>query len=179
LHSPDYRERFGNTLSKELPRILRVKSAQDFWKFSRAGRKLADLHTNYETVEKYPLEIVSKWDNLENLEGRDFTVTKMQYAESDGKNLDKTTLIYNDKITIRGIPIETHDYVVNGKSALDWVVERQCQSTDNNSRISNNANDWATETMHNPRYPLELIHRITTVSLQTLEIIKTFPPLDM
>jgi predicted helicase len=146
LHSPDYRERFASNLSKELPRIPRVKFAADFWAFASAGRKLADLHINYETVAKYPLEIVAKGD----LTDADFAVTKMRY----GPNRDKTTVIYNSKITLRGIPIEAQDYVVNGKSALDWVVERQCKARNKDSGITNDANFWAIETAHNQKYPL-------------------------
>jgi predicted helicase len=172
LHSPDYREHFANNLSKELPRIPRVKSATDFWAFASAGMKLADLHINYETAEKYPLEIVAKGD----LTDKDFAVEKkIRY----GTNRDKTTLIYNHKITLRGVPIEVQDYIVNGKSALDWVIERQCVSVDKDSGITNDANRWAVETAHNPKYPLELLQRVTTVSMKTLKIAKNLPKLDV
>jgi predicted helicase len=92
---------------------------------------------------------------------------------------DLTTLIYNARVTVTGIPPEAYDYVVNGKSALDWVIERQGVKTDKASGIVNDANAWATETMGNPRYPLELFLRIITVSLETMQLVRTLPKLDI
>ena len=168
LHSPDYRERFADNLSKELPRIPCVKDAAAFWAFSRAGRALADLHVNYESVAPYPATITGE------TEGVSYRVEKMRYG---GK--DKTILHYNGHITITGIPLAAYDYVVNGKPALDWVVERQCVKTDKASGIVNDANDWAVETMNNPRYPLELFLRVITVSLETMKIVNALPALDI
>lgn len=102
----------------------------------------------------------------------------MRYGKK-GKDKDLSTLHYNDKITLKGIPLEAYDYVVNGKAALDWVVERQCVKTDKDSGIVNDANDWAVETMNNPRYPLELFQRIVTVSLETMKIVRSLPPLTV
>lgn len=68
---------------------------------------------------------------------------------------------------------------MNGKSALDWVVERQSVKTDKDSGIVNDANAWATETMKNPKYPLELFQRVITVSLETNRIIKGLPILEL
>lgn len=175
LHSPDYRDRYADNLSKELPRVPCVKTSEDFWVFSQAGRKLAELHLNYETVSPYQLEIDSGNKKLANA---DYRVEKMRYG-GKGRDKDLTTLHYNDKITLRGIPLEAYEYVVNGKPALDWVVERQCVKTDKDSGIVNDANDWAIETMHNPRYPLELFLRVITVSLETMKIVKALPPLDI
>ncbi|WP_321796487.1 DEAD/DEAH box helicase [Caballeronia sp. J97] len=173
LHSPEYRERYADNLSKELPRIPCVKAVADFWAFSKAGRKLADLHISYETVEKHPLQIEGGGLLLTDA---DYRVEKMRYGKN-GKDKDLTTLIYNDKITLKGIPVEAYEYVVNGKPALDWVVERQCVKTDKDSGIVNDANEYAVETMSNPRYPLELFQRVVTVSLETMKIVKSLPPL--
>ncbi|MFG8476575.1 DEAD/DEAH box helicase [Pseudomonas aeruginosa] len=171
LHSQDYRERFADNLSKELPRIPAVKKVADFWAFSKAGRALADLHLNYETVEPYPLTIEAKG----TLSDADYRVEKMKFA----KKGDKTTVIYNHRITLKGIPEAAWDYMVNGKAALDWVMERQAVRPDKASGIVNDANDWAIETMGNPKYPLELFQRVVTVSLETTKIVKGLPPLDI
>ncbi len=176
LHSPDYRERYADNLAKELPRIPCVKTAADFWAFSQAGRKLADLHLNYETVEPYPLTITVHGDAP--LTDADYRVEKMRYGKT-GKEKDLTTVHYNNRITVSGIPLEAYEYIVNGKPALDWVVERQCVKTDKDSGIVNDANDWAVETLGNPRYPLELFQRIITVSLETLRIVQSLPELEI
>jgi predicted helicase len=180
LHSPDYRERYADNLSKELPRIPRVRSAAHFWSFSKAGRALADLHLNYETVDKYPLTIEAKGA----LTDADYRVEKMKFAKKKdpetGKNIDdRSVVIYNAKITLRGIPDDAWGYVVNGKAALDWVMERQAVRVDKASGIVNDANDWAIETMGNPAYPLELFQRVITVSLETQKIVAALPALDI
>jgi len=174
LHSPDYRERYADNLSKELPRIPRVKTATNFWAFSQAGRELADLHLNYETVDLYPVKI----EAAGKLTDADYRVEKMKYGKK-GKDKDLTTLHYNEKLTLSGIPLEAYEYVINGKPALDWVVERQCVKTDKDSGIVNDANDWAIETMNNPRYPLELFMRVVTVSMETMKIVRSLPKLDV
>ncbi|MFT6466489.1 MAG: putative helicase [Halopseudomonas sp.] len=180
LHSEDYRTRFADNLCKELPRIPKVKKAADFWAFSKAGRDLAKLHLNYEAIEKYPLNIQAKG----NLVDEDYRVTKMKFGkkrcEETGKNInDRSTVIYNGKITMTGIPDEAWDYVVNGKAALAWVMERQAVTTHKASGIVNDANDWAIETMGNAKYPLELFQRVVTVSLETQKIVSSLPELDM
>ncbi|SQC65429.1 helicase domain-containing protein [Pseudomonas aeruginosa] len=95
------------------------------------------------------------------------------------KKGDKTTVIYNHRITLKDVPEAAWDYVVNGKAALDWVMERQAVRTDKASGIVNDANDWASETMGNPKYPLELFQRVVTVSLETQKIVKGLPKLDI
>ena len=86
-------------------------------------------------------------------------------------------MIYNCNLTMHNIPLETYDYVVNGKAALEWVMERQCVKTDKASGIVNDANDYANETMNNPAYPLELFQRVITVSLETMKIVHSLPKL--
>lgn len=175
LHSPEYRSRYADNLSKELPRIPCVKTAADFWAFSKAGRDLAELHLNYETVEPYPVTLDFGKNRLAALTDAEYRVTKMKFATKG----DKSTVIYNPHITVRNIPLDAYEYVVNGKPALEWVMERQAVTTDKDSGIVNDANLWATETMGNARYPLDLFCRVITVSLGTQKIIKSLPPLDI
>lgn len=173
LHSPDYRERYADNLVKELPRIPCVKNAADFWAFSQAGRKLADLHLNYESVPCHPVEYEGGALLIAGLDDASYRVTKMKFASK----ADKSRVVYNHKITMTGIPLEAYDYVVNGKPALEWVMERQAVTTHKDSGIVNDANLWATETMGNARYPLELFQRVITVSLETMKIVRTLPRL--
>jgi len=175
LHSSDYRERFADNLGKELPRIPCVKSVADFWAFSRAGRDLAELHLEYETVPMYPAKIDA---GDKPLTDADYRVERMKFGKN-GKDKDRTTIHYNERITVSGIPPEAYDYVVNGKPAIEWVMERQSVKTDKDSGIVNDANDWATETMGNARYPLELLLRVVTVSLETMKIVRALPALDI
>ncbi len=173
LHSPDYRERYADNLGKELPRIPCVPAAKDFWAFSRAGRALADLHLNFDSAIPYPAII----DGGERaLRGGDYYVEKMRFGKI-GKDKDRTTVVYNEKITIKGIPLEAYEYVVNGKPAIEWVMEREAVSTSDASGIVNDPNTYAVETMKNPRYPLELLLRVVTVSVETMKIVRALPSL--
>ncbi|VVS92216.1 DEAD/DEAH box helicase [Desulfoluna spongiiphila] len=184
LHSPAYRKRYADNLTKELPRIPAVNKASDFWSFSQAGRDLAELHLNYETVEKYPVQFDTGSIKINSLTASDYRVTKMKFRkvknpETGKKVNDKTTVLYNERITIKNIPLEAYSYIVNGKPALDWVMERQGVTTDKKSGIVNDANLWATETMKNAKYPIELFQRVITVSLKTMKIVDSLPALDI
>ena len=180
LHSEDYRAKYADNLSKELPRIPRVKTAADFWAFSRAGRELGDLHVNYETVEPYPVTIKQGDLRLAAIKNPEtfYRVTKWAFGKS-GKDKDKTPVIYNANITVQDIPLAAYDYVVNGRPALEWVMERQVVKVDKDSGIENDANRYATETVGNPAYPLELFQRVITVSLRTMEIVRGLPKLEV
>jgi predicted helicase len=171
LHSSCYKDKYANNLTKSLPHIPRVKTIADFRAYSTAGQSLAQLHLDYEQAELYP---VTFSQDITNLANADFYVRKMKFANKN----DKSKIIYNDKITISAIPLQAYQYVVNGKSAIDWVMERQGVSTDKDSGITNDANDWANETMQNAKYPLELLQRIITISIKTMQIIDTLPKLD-
>jgi len=175
LHSEEYKARYADNLSKELPRIPAVKKFDDFMAFSSAGRKLADLHLNYETVEPYAVSFEGGALLLNTLTDSDYYVTQMKFASK----ADKSTVIYNHKITIHDIPVEAYEYVVNGKPALEWVMERQAVTTHKDSGIVNDANLWARETMGDAAYPLKLFQRVITVSLETMKIVKALPKLDI
>ena len=152
--------------------------AADFWAFVAAGRKLGDLHCDYESVEPYPV-VFSRGDTSLVAPADPISFYRVEKMKFAGKrpNLDKTTLIYNSNITITGIPLDAYEYVVNGKPALEWVMERQCVKTDKDSGIVNDANRYAIETAGDPAYPLKLFQRVITVSLETMKIVKALPPL--
>ncbi|KOR32196.1 damage-inducible protein, partial [Achromatium sp. WMS3] len=169
LHCPQYQQKYTANLSKQLPRIPCIPD--HFHTFAQAGKDLAKLHVHYEQVPMYQATITG--NNTQN-----YQVTKMRYGKQ-GKTKDLTQIHYNDHITISNIPKEAYDYIVNGKPAIDWIVERQGIKQDKASGIINDANDYATETMHNPKYPLELLLRVITVSLETRKIIHTMPKIEL
>lgn len=176
LHSPDYRTTFATDLKKSLPRLPLVEKADDFWTFSKAGRELADLHLNYETIEPYRKCIVSFAPLTNKGDKMNYHVEKMRFGKIDSKTSDKSVIYYNNSITITGIPAETYEYVVNGKSAIEWVMERYAIANDKKSGITNDPNDWARE--HNDeKYILNLLLRVINVSVQTVEIVKGLPKL--
>lgn len=180
LHSPDYRERFANNLSRDLPRIPCVAGVADFWAFVEAGRALGALHVDYEKAEPYPVELHITGDRAyEDLTAAELRVNKPWKFAGKSGNKDRTRVHYNDKITITGIPLAAYDYVVNGKPALQWVMERQIVNTDKASGIVSDANDYAVETMGDPAYPLKLFQRIITVSLETQRIVNKLPEVDI
>lgn len=166
LHSADYRQEFTNDLKKMLPRIPLVEAPKDFWTFSKAGRALAELHINYESVPAY--EGVS----VKGADSNFFKVEKMRFHKKDQKD----SIIYNSKITISNIPPKAYEYVVNGKSAIDWIMERYQVKTDKDSGIKNDPNDWSEE-VGNPRYILDLLLSIINVSVQTVDIVNGLPKL--
>ena len=178
LHSEDYRTRYANNLMKELPRIPRVATYEQFMAFVEAGQELARLHVHFEDVAPY----VGVKFEYTKVGQPSYRVTQMKWGKIKGKTgnaaKDKTTLIYNDWITVKNVPLEAQEYVVNKKSALDWVVERACVSIDKASGIVNDFNDYATE-MGSERYPLDLFLKVITVSLETMKIVKALPKLEI
>ena len=178
LHSEDYRTRYANNLMKELPRIPRVATYEQFMAFVEAGQELARLHVHFEDVAPYA-GVKFEYTKVGQ---PSYRVTQMKWGKIKGKTgnaaKDKTTLIYNDWITVKNVPLEAQEYVVNKKSALDWVVERACVSIDKASGIVNDFNDYATE-MGSERYPLDLFLKVITVSLETMKIVKALPKLEI
>lgn len=172
LHSPDYRSRYRADLKRQLPRIPIVTA---FDHFADAGRKLVDLHVGYETVEPYPLGDPSL-DTLIEDPSR-LRVEKMAYAKK-GKEKDRTSIVYNRHITLTGIPEEAHRYLLGPKSAVEWVMERYQVKTDKASGIVNDPNAWCDET-GDPRYIIDLVKRVVTVSVDTMAIVDALPPLEI
>lgn len=184
LHSPDYRERFDSDLKKSLARIPLCKTGADFAKFVRAGRRLADLHCSYESLEPW------KTCKVDVAKGASFNVSKMRFAkkkapvDTNGNGKldraeieDRSTIVYNSGITISGIPLEAYDYVVNGKSPIDWAIERYQVTTNKDSGIVNDPNKFLEES-GNKRYIVDLIPKLVTVSMETLAIVSRLPRLE-
>lgn len=164
LHNPEYRKMFASDLKKMLPRLPLVEDVKDFWKFSKAGRALADLHINYEQVP--PSHDVK----ITGAERNHFKIEKMRFPKKDQKD----TIIYNSYITIESIPAKAYEYTINGKSAIEWIMERYAVTTHKESGIKNDPNDWADE-VGNPRYILDLLLSIINVSVQTVDLVNNLP----
>lgn len=175
LHSEEYRRRFAANLKKELPRI---PLAEDFEFFCTAGRGLAELHLNYESAELYPLTL--EWnrtsDNgqvvLDAFYNDPGPVEKMRWGkkrnpETGKMEPDKSVLIYNDRLTFKDIPDIAHRYVVNGRSPLEWMIDRYQVKSDPASGIVNDPNTYSDD----PLYIANLIRRLVTVSVETMKIV--------
>ncbi|MDT0531864.1 type ISP restriction/modification enzyme [Micromonospora sp. DSM 115977] len=172
LHSPEYRIRYSADLKKMLPRIPKVATSEDFHRFADAGRELAELHIGYEEVEPYPL--------TESADGKVtgselYRMQKMRFAGT-GKAKDRSTIIYNRYITLSGIPEEAYRYTVGTRSAVEWVMERYQVKSESASGITNDPNEWLKE-LGDPRYIVDLVKRVVTVSLETMKIVDSLPSL--
>ncbi|MBN9103605.1 MAG: DEAD/DEAH box helicase [Propionibacteriaceae bacterium] len=171
LHSEQYRSAFAADLKRMLPRIPLAASTSDFEAFADAGRKLSDLHVNYETVEPYPLAeqtafVTDPWQT--------YRVEKMRWADKSSKK----ALIYNREVTLGDAPAEAHRYMLGSRSALDWLVDRYQVKTDKDSGIVNDPNDWCRE-HGDPRYIVDLVKRVTRVSVETMRIVDSLPSLPL
>ena len=202
LHAPDYRARFEADLKKALARIPLCRNGAEFAAFVRVGRKLGDLHCGYENAAPWPGCVVDiRSDDarakmpaaLSSALGAagpsPFAVTKMRFAKKEcpvdeNRNgrldrwelEDRSRILYNDRITIRGIPLAAYDYVVNGKSAIEWVMERYQVTTNKDSGIVNDPNLWLRES-GNERYILDLLLKVVTVSMETQKTVSKLPKL--
>lgn len=183
LHSRDYRTAFAADLKKSLPRVPQVDTEQDFWAFSEAGRELAHLHTEYETVEPWPELTYAYAADFDPAHPDAYRVLKMKHPKvtdpTTGKKVDdRTRIVVNDWITIEDIPERAYSYELGSRSAIAWVIESNRVKTDKASGIVNDPNDWATE-HEDPTYILDLVGRVVTVSMRTLDIVESLPPLDL
>jgi predicted helicase len=185
LHSPDYRVAFAPDLRKSLPRVPQVANTEDFWAFSKAGRELADLHTGYESVDPWPDLTYTYAARFDRQHPDAYRVLKMKHPKvtdvhdrKAAKIDDRSRIVYNDWITIENIPERAYRYELGSRSAISWVMESNRIRTDKASGIRNDPNDWATE-HDDPTYILDLIGRVVTVSVRTLDIVDSLPRLDL
>ena len=169
LHSPDYRTRYAADLKKMLPRIPLPADRAMFTVFTTAGAQLAALHLGYETVEPYPL--TEEWSRPPE-DPVAFRVTKMTYPKVAGEP-DRTRVVYNAQLTLAGIPEDAYRYMLGSRSAIDWIIDRYRIRTDKASGITNDPNTYSDD----PRYIIDLLKRIVTVSVETMRIVDNLPAL--
>lgn len=158
LHHPGYREKFAANLRRELPRI---PFALDFAAFAKAGEKLAALHTGYETQKEFKLK------RVESVKKPNWRVERMKLSK------DKTELVYNDWLTLAGIPAAAHAYRLGNRSALDWVIDQYRVERDKSDEIISDPNRADDE-----EYILRLVGQVVTVSVETMKLVASLPPLD-
>lgn len=170
LNSIEYQQKYSNDLKKDLARIPIVKNKE---KYVEIGKLLMDLHINYENVEPYSGVII------ETTGTPDFRVTKMKFAKQrndEGKPVnDRSKVIYNDTLTISGIPEKAYEYVVNGRSAIEWIVDQYQVKTDKKSGIMDDPNDFS----DNLKYIFNLLLRIINLSIQSVDLINSLPKLEV
>ncbi|GAA9861323.1 hypothetical protein VN0630_12580 [Helicobacter pylori] len=154
FHHKGYLEKYKNSLAKEAPRIA---LSEDFKELSTLGKELGKLHLNYESGE---MHTSVEYNLLENagMEG---------YYDVDKMTKKGDSIIYNQNITITKIPQKAFDYVINGKSAIDWVIELYQKTRDKESLIENNPNDYA-----GSQYVFELLCRVITLSEKSVDLIE-------
>ena len=170
LNSKEYQEKYANDLKKDLARIPIVKSKE---KYVEVGQELMDLHLNYEEVPVYDgVEITIA-------EKPSYKVTKMRFAkkrDEKGKSVnDLSTIIFNSDITISNIPEKAYEYVVNGRSAIEWIIDQYQVKTDKKSGITDDPNDYSTD----EKYIFDLLLRIINVSVQTVDLVNSLPKFEV
>ena len=156
LNHPDYRERYEANLKRDLPRL---PYTPDFWGFAKAGQRLGEIHVGYEDMEEYPLSFVETPDTPLN-----WNVEKMKLSK------DKTSLVYNEFLTLDGIPAKAFDYKLGNRSALEWIIDQYRVKTHKRSGIINDPNR-----ADDPQYIVKLIRKVIAVSLETVEIVEGLP----
>lgn len=170
LNSREYQEKYANDLKKDLARIPIVKQKD---KYVEVGKALMDLHLNYEEVPVYEDVEVQLSANPS------YVVTKMKFAkkrDENGKSVnDLSTIIYNQDITISNIPEKAYEYMVNGRSAIEWIIDQYQVKTDKKSGITDDPNDYSTD----EKYIFNLLLRIINVSLQTVDLVNSLPKFEV
>lgn len=170
LNSREYQEKYANDLKKDLARIPIVKNKE---KYVEVGQKLMDLHLNYEEVPVYEGVEITPFVNP------NYKVTKMRFAKKRDENgklvNDLSTIIFNSDITISNIPEKAYEYVVNGRSAIEWIIDQYQVKTDKKSGITDDPNDYSDD----EKYIFNLLLRIINVSVQTVDLINSLPKFEV
>lgn len=170
LNSKEYQEKYANDLKKDLARIPIVKNIE---KYVEIGKELMDIHLNYEEVPPYEgIDIIIS-------KNPSYKVTKMKFAkkrDENGKSVnDLSTIIFNNDITISNIPEKAYEYVVNGRSAIEWIIDQYQVKTDKKSGITDDPNDYSDD----EKYIFNLLLRIINVSLQTVDLVNSLPKFEV
>ena len=166
LHSPQYKTKFAADLKKMLPRI---PMHTQFHVFSKAGKDLGELHVNYEAAPEYPLREIAQ----DLVDATNRKVVKMKFAKG-GATIDKTAIVYNDQIILQDIPLRAYQYIVNGKPAIEWVMDRYQVAVHKDSQIKNDPNEWSED----PNYIIKLLKKVVYISVESVKIIESLPELD-
>jgi len=148
----------------------RLPLSKNFKLFSKAGRDLANLHLNYEDLDPYPL----KNKNINKSEN--YNIHKMKFGKNS-QGEDKSVIIYNENIVLEGVPLEAYNYIINGKSAIEWVMERYQIQIDKDSDIKNDPNEYCNEN-EDTKYILNLLKKVISLSVQSVKIINSLPEID-
>lgn len=171
LNSKEYQEKYANDLKKDLARIPVVKNKE---KYVEVGKKLMDLHLNYEEVPLFDGVSIESKSNP-NYEVKKMRFAKIRNSETGKLENDHSTIIFNTDITIRDIPEKAYEYVVNGRSAIEWIMDQYQIKTDKKSGITDNPNDFSND----PKYIFNLLLRIINVSVQTVDLVNSLPKLEI
>ena len=170
LHSKEYRTYYHNDLSKQLPKLKNVSNKNNFIEI---GRKLMQLHINYETIPVY--EDI----NIQTTPNPSYKVKKMKFAKKrneDGKLVDdKSTIIFNSDITITNIPEKAYEYIVSGKTAIKWILDNYSIGIDKRSGFIDDPNDYSDD----EKYIFNLLLRIINVSVQTVDLVNSLPKFEV
>ena len=179
LHSPGYRQRYAADLKKMLPRIPLVVDANPY---IQAGQRLSEIHLGYEQASPYPL---AGLDEVTPAHASDlYKVAKMRFSaptkgvKATGQGIDRSTILYNEKLTVSGIPEDAYRYMLGSRSAIEWLIDRYQLKTDKSSKSTNDPNDWS-QGIGDPRYILDLLCKIVSVSLETMVIVDALPPIEI
>ncbi|MDR0751197.1 MAG: hypothetical protein LBF12_01205 [Christensenellaceae bacterium] len=170
LLSKQFKEKYHSNLMMSPLKFPLIKSCSDFFKYSKAGRELANLHLNYEDVTH--LETIKIVGDREKMH-----VTKMRFANLTKQEKDFTKIIFNEHLTIENIPMTAHSYTVRGMSAIKSVMESYQIKRDAKSGILIDPNDWGIE-RKNPSYILNLLLSVISLSVKTTEIINNLPSIN-